>query len=159
VDMKFLILLIIIISSSWFSLAQNPSVFTWNPKKMDSVTKLMHKTKYSEKIVDVKVGVVHLKYSFEPEGNLIGVIYTYQGNRLMYLTPIYISTQNYIDEVQKKINDNKEIIILYRAEYEMVIFNRGKKIYTVLYIDKDSGLLFMCHSLINPMNKIIKKSM
>lgn len=156
--MRYMILLLTIIFSSYFSFGQDPSVFTWSSHRVDSTTKLMHKIKYSERRVGRR-GLVYLKYVFEPEGNLLGVIYTYRGTKLTFITPFFLSTQNFVDQVQVKIEQDKSIKILYKTEYEMVIYNSAKKIYTVLYIDKEQGLLFMCHSLENPMEKVvIKKS-
>lgn len=156
--MKYLTLLITIIFSSYYSYAQDPSVFNWNPKKMDSVTRIFHKTKYTEKIVDTKVGVYHLKYIFEPEGHLFGVIYTYENSKLIYLTTVFNSSQSFVDTIQRRIEANKSINVLFKSEYEMVIYNSEKKIYTVLYIDEVQKLLFMCHSLKNPMDKrVVKK--
>jgi hypothetical protein len=154
--MKSLITLFTIVFSSYFSFSQDPSVFTWDQVKMDATTKRTHKVKYTEKKIGKK-GIIYLKYVFEPEGNLLGVVYTYQDDKLLYITPFYLSTPAFIYEVERKIYESKGTSVLYRTDTEMAIYNKEKKIYTVLYIDTDLRLLYMCHSLSNPMEKIIIK--
>lgn len=156
--MKKFALLITLLVSSYFSLAQDTSVFSWSVKKMDSVVRK------ANHIVDTLMerggtGVVNYKYYVERTNNLIGIVYTYQHNKMICITTIFVSNQDFVNAVQQGVNSDKDVKVLSTTEYEIVIYNKELKVYTLLSIDKVKRLMYMIHSIKNPLqNKLVKST-
>jgi|SRR5882757_3489311 len=147
--MKKLILLITLIISSYLSFAQDASVFMWTSNRMDSIVKKNNPV-LARSVVNGRRGVVNVKYLFKPINNLVGLVCTYQNNKLICMTTVFTSNQEFINLVQHNINNDKAVKKLSISETEMVIYNTHRMIYTILTIDTEKKLLYMTHMLRNP---------
>ena len=152
--MKKLLLLIPLLVFSYSAYTQDTSVFSWNVKKMDSVVRKVNQ------VIDTTIekggsGVINYKYYIEKTNNLIGIVYTFQANRMICITTIFVSNQDFVNAVQQGVNTDKAVTVLSINEYEIVIYNKDQKIYTVLSIDKQRRLMYMIHSLTNPLKRKI----
>lgn len=147
--MKKLILLITLIISSYLSFAQDASVFMWTSNRMDSVVKKNNPV-LARSVENGRRGVVNVKYLFNPVNNLVGLVCTYQNNKLVCMTTVFTSNQEFVNLVQKNINNDPAVKKLSVSETEIVIYNTYRKIYTILTIDTEKKLLYMTHMLRNP---------
>jgi len=153
--MKVLIFLLISLIPSINISAQDYKIFSHTFSHIDSTIKRQYVIIDVRKVINVKKQLTHIKYQFRREGNLLGVTLTYKGRELKYVSTTFINSPEFADQVQRNIEMNKDVTTLLLRSTEMVVYNSNKKIYTYLFIDNDKGILVMCHSLTNPILKVL----
>lgn len=127
--------------------AQDYRIFSWNAYKIDTTIKKSTNVISTSKIPNIPRNLSIVKYRCKTKWHLTAIVCTYRGKKLLYLTTIFtIPSQDFVDRIQSNLLHNSAVTILQSTDDCMIVYNSKRKLYSVLIIDVNQGLLYIRYS-------------